>query len=47
MRFPSNEFVDEHFPRRETVLLHFNKKDSQIARDWQQNKQKDVFDDKN
>ena len=39
--------VDKHFPRRETVLLHFDKKDSQIARDWRRHAKKDIFDDKN
>jgi hypothetical protein len=39
--------VEKHFPRRETVVLHFNKKDSQIARDWLKSDKKDMFDDKN
>ena len=39
--------VEKHLPRRETVVLHFNKKDSQIARDWRKHDQKDMFDDKN
>jgi len=37
----------KHFPRKETVLLHFNKQDSQIARNWSNSKTKDMFDDKN
>jgi hypothetical protein len=38
---------EQHFPVRETVLLMFNKRDSQIARNWSKsNKTKDVFDDK-
>ena len=39
--------IEKHFPRRETVVLHFDKKDSQIARDWRRHAQKDIFDDKN
>ena len=39
--------IEKHFPRRETVLLHFNKKDSQIARNWRRHVQKDIFDDEN
>ena len=45
MQFLMNEIVEKHFPRKETVLLRFNKKDSQIARDWLVSKTKDVFDD--
>ena len=41
-----NESVEKHFPRRETVVLHFNKKDSQIVRDWRKSDQRDMFDDK-
>jgi hypothetical protein len=37
---------EKHFPRKETVLLHFNKQDSQIARNWSNSKTKDMFDDK-
>ena len=29
-----NQHVEKHFPRKETVLLNFDKKDSQIARNW-------------
>ena len=43
----SNDSVEKHFPRRETVVLRFDKKDSQIARDWRKHAQKDMFDDKN
>src|SRR5687767_6491433 len=32
MTFLINSAVDKHFPPRETVLLNFDKKDSQIAR---------------
>ena len=39
--------IEKHFPRRETVVLHFNKKDSQIARNWRRHVQKDIFDDEN
>jgi hypothetical protein len=39
--------VDKHFPRKETVLLRFNKSDSQIARNWLESKTNDMFDDKN
>ena len=42
-----NEHVEKHFPRKETVLLNFDKKDSQIARDWLKSDRKDMFDDKN
>jgi hypothetical protein len=43
-----DSIVEEHFPRRETVLLHFDKVDSQIVRNWRKsNKIKDIFDDKN
>ena len=45
MRLHSNENVEKHFPQRETVLLKFNKKDSQIARDWLKAAEKDMFDD--
>lgn len=47
MQFLMNKIVEKHFPRRETVLLRFNKSDSQIARSWREsNKTKDIFDDK-
>ncbi len=47
MQFLMNLIVEEHFPRRETVLLHFSKGDAQIARHWQKsNDAKDAFDDK-
>ena len=42
----SNEHVEKHFPRRETVLLHFDKKDSQIARDWSKAADRDWFENK-
>ena len=45
MQFLSN-IVDKHFPRKETVLLRFNKSDSQIAHNWLKSKTKDIFDDK-
>ncbi len=48
MQFLMNDIVEKHFPRRETVLLRFNKSDSQIARNWRKlNATKDIFDDKN
>jgi hypothetical protein len=47
MEFLMNILVEKHFPRRETVLLRFNKADSQIARNWSNSKTKDMFDDKN
>ena len=46
MQFLMNKIVEEHFPHKETVLLRFNKKDSQIARNWSKSKTKDMFDDK-
>jgi hypothetical protein len=42
-----NENPDRHVPRKDSVILHFNKVDSQIARNWSGSKTKDVFDDKN
>ena len=47
MQFLMNAVVEKHFPRRETVLLKFDKKDSQIARNWRESNDKDIFDDKN
>jgi len=35
MAFLMDTIVEKHFPRRETVLLHFDKADSQIVRNWQ------------
>jgi hypothetical protein len=32
---------------KDSVVLHFNKVDSQIARNWSGSKTKDIFDDKN
>jgi len=46
MQFLMNKNVEKHFPRRETVLLRFNKLDSQIARNWSKSKTKDMFDEK-
>ena len=46
MQFLMNKIVEKHFPRRETVLLRFNKFDSQIARNWSKSKAKDVLDEK-
>ena len=46
MQFLMNKIVEKHFPRRETVLLRFNKLDSQIARNWSESKSKDKLDDK-
>jgi hypothetical protein len=46
MRLSMNKIVEKHFPRRETVLLRFNKEDSKIARDWLESESKDMFDDK-
>ena len=34
-------------PRKDSVVLRFNKVDSQIARNWSGSKSKDMFDDKN
>ena len=46
MQFLMNKIVEKHFPRRETVLLHFNKSDSQIARNWSKSTAaKDIFDE--
>ena len=48
MPFLMHSIVEEPFPRRETILLHFNKVDSQIVRDWREsNNIKDMFDEKN
>ena len=47
MQFLMNAVVEKHFPRRETVLLKFDRKDSQIARNWRESSGKDIFDDKN
>jgi hypothetical protein len=47
MRIPVNESLEKHFPQRETVLLKFNKRDSQMVRDWSNSATKDMFDDKN
>jgi len=46
MQFLMNEMVEKHFPRRETVLLRFNKSDSKIARNWSESKSKDKLDKK-
>ena len=46
MRILVEKSIEKHFPRRETVVLHFNKKDSQIARDGRGPAKKDMFDDK-
>ena len=46
MQFLMNQIVEKDFPRRETVLLRFNKSDSQIARNWSKPASvKDIFDD--
>lgn len=48
-----NENRDRQTPRKDlppfkdSVVLHFNKVDSQIARNWSGSKTKDIFDDKN
>jgi hypothetical protein len=43
-----NNEVEKHFPRKEHVLLRFNKRDSQITRNWSKSTPaKDVFDEKN
>jgi hypothetical protein len=47
MSFLINTAVDKYFPPRETVLLKFDRKDSQIARNWRESSDKDIFDDKN
>jgi hypothetical protein len=48
MQFVMSEIVEKHFPPKETVLLHFNKRDAQIARNWSKSTTlRDVFDDKN
>jgi hypothetical protein len=42
-----NKALNDHIAARETVILLFNKRDSQIARNWSKsNKTKDMFDDK-
>jgi hypothetical protein len=47
MSFLINMAVDKYFPPRETVLLNFDKKDSQIARNWRESSDRDIFNDKN
>ena len=42
-----NEHVEKHFPRKETVLLNFDKKDSQIARNWSKSVEDDPLEEKN
>ncbi len=42
-----NEHVEKHFPRKETVLLNFDKKDSQIAREWSKAADDDTLEEKN
>ena len=46
MQFLMNKIVEKHFPRQETVLLRFNKSDSQIARSWSKaTTERHIFDD--
>ncbi len=46
MQFLSNQTVEKHFPRKETVLLKFDKRDSAIAREWSKAHAKDDAEDK-
>jgi hypothetical protein len=36
----NNENVEKHFPRRETVLLNFTKRELQIVRQWSKEAEK-------
>ena len=42
-----NQHVEKHFPRKETVLLNFDKKDSQIARNWSKAAEDEALEEKN
>jgi hypothetical protein len=41
-----NKYLGRPGPRPDSIILHFNKVDSQIARNWSGAKVKDIFDDK-
>ena len=41
-----NKHVGRRIPRPDSIILHFNKGDSQIVRNWAGAKVKDIFDDK-
>ena len=41
-----NKQSGRHPPRPDSIILHFNKVDSQIVRNWAGAKVKDIFDDK-
>ena len=48
MQLALNKNADLRVPLEDSVILHFNKLDSQIARNWSKtSKTKDMFDDKN
>ena len=42
-----NKFLNKQVPRQDSIILHFDKVDSQIVRNWSGSKIKDIFDDKN
>ena len=46
MQLALNKNTDLRVPLKDSVILHFNKIDSQIARNWRKTgKTKDMFDD--
>jgi hypothetical protein len=42
----NNKHIEKRFPPKETVLLHFDKRDSQIARAWSKAAEDDGVDEK-
>lgn len=47
MQLWMNKYLGKQVPREDSIILHFNKVDSQIARNWSGSKIRDIFDDKN
>ena len=47
MQLWMNKLLNKQVSRQDSIILHFNKVDSQIARNWSGSKIKDIFDDKN
>ena len=47
MQLRMDKYSNKQAPREDSIILHFNKVDSQIARNWSGSKTKDIFDDKN
>lgn len=41
-----SKYLAPQAPGPPSIILHFNKADSQIARNWSGSKSKDIFDDK-